>query len=374
MSIRITSWLLFLTFIFIGGTQRVDAADGTIRSPVPYQVVQREHFEPTRAHANNAGGPVLGDALVPIVADFPKEPNARYEYRYVTRENAFGKGINWTALRVAATDGRIQGQARIVAGGWYRLEVRQIRDDGTMTAATVEPVGVGEILLIAGQSYAEGANETPLHVEDSDGRVVAYDVKRGTWGVAHDPQPNAGPGGTIWPPLGNALLHLLRVPVGFVNVAVGGTSSRQWLPGTPLYEQLDKAGLAVGRFRAVLWQQGESDVIENTDTAKYVANLQQIRTALASSWKFEPIWLLAKSTMHPYVYNDPVREGRIRAAIDQLWSTPGFGRGPDTDILGGENRAPRTRRTHFSRAGQERAAMLWFNAVWNEINQPHDNP
>jgi hypothetical protein len=33
-------------------------------------------------------------------------------------------------------------------------------------------------------------------------------------------------------------------------------------------------------------------------------------------WGFDPDWLLAKSTLHPTVYNDPEAEGRIRSAIE----------------------------------------------------------
>jgi hypothetical protein len=176
-----------------------------------------------------------------------------------------------------------------------------------------------------------------------------------------------GDGGTIWPAFGDSLRPMVRVPIGLVNVAVAGTSSRQWLPGTPLYQNLEAAGKAIGRFRAVLWQQGESDVIEKVATDVYVANLQTIRAGLVRAWGFEPPWLLAKSTLHPTVYNDSVHEGLIRCAIDRLWGTPGFRPGPDTDILGGENRGGPKSRRHFSEVGQRRAALLWFTAVWAEL-------
>lgn len=231
----------------------------------------------------------------------------------------------------------------------------------------MEPVGVGEVLVIAGQSYADGANDELFKVDDPQGRVAAFDRVKNSWRVAHDPQPNIATGGTIWPPLGDLLLPIVQVPVGFVNVAVGGTASRQWLPGEALYENLSKAGSAIGRFRAVLWQQGESDVIEGISTEKYVANLTAIRAKLAEEWKFSPPWLLAKSTLHPTVYNNPAGEARIRAAIDELCKQPGFRPGPDTDILAGENRGgPKTRR-HFTGLGQRRAALMWFAAVWQEL-------
>jgi hypothetical protein len=168
---------------------------------------------------------------------------------------------------------------------------------------------------------------------------------------------------------GDLLAPIAGVPIGFVNVAVGGTATRQWLPGEKLYEQLAAAGKKVGRFRAVLLQQGESDVIEHRSTDYYVQNMVTIRAALAKEWGFEPIWLLAKSTLHPTVYNDSAGEGRIRDAIDRLWTMQGFGAGPDTDILDGENRGgPKTRR-HFSGIGQRHAGQMWFAAIWQALNR-----
>jgi hypothetical protein len=130
-----------------------------------------------------------------------------------------------------------------------------------------------------------------------------------------------------------------------------------------------RAGQTLGRFRSVLWRQGESDVIARTSTSDYVRNLLAIREAAVKGWGFEPPWLLAKSTRHPTVYHDAAAEGQIRAAIDVLWNRPGFLPGPDADILGGENRGgPETRR-HFSAIGQRRAATLWFAAVWDMLNE-----
>ena len=165
-------------------------------------------------------------------------------------------------------------------------------------------------------------------------------------------------------------MPLLRVPVGLANVGVGATSSGQWLPGGDLHVRLVQTGQALGRFRAVLWQQGESDVLAHTSAEDYIKNLAAIREVAVKAWGFEPPWLLAKSTLHPTVYHDEVGEGCVRAAIDALWHHPGFVPGPDTDILGGENRGGPTTFRHFSAVGQRRAAALWFAAVWQQLNQP----
>jgi dienelactone hydrolase len=346
-------------------------ADETARSvkltsPVPFQVVQRERFVAARAYENAPGGPALGEALVSIRGDFPKVDQAQAEYRAVPLPGAIGAGTPWQPLAHLPGPER-EAIARVPAGGWYRLEVRVRSGESTVAEAVVEPVGAGEVFLVAGQSYAAGANDELLKVDDPQGRVVAFDPARKVWQVAHDPQPGVGDGGTIWPPLGNTLVPLARVPVAFVNVAVGGTASRQWLPGEVLYQKMVETGQSIGRFRAVLWQQGESDVIEKTPTAKYVENLVRIRGESAKAWGFEPPWLLAKSTLHPTVYSDPQGELRIRTAIDQLVSLQGFRAGPDTDILAGENRGGPQSRRHFSGVGQRRAAQLWFASIWNEL-------
>jgi hypothetical protein len=283
--------------------------------------------------------------------------------------DAYGRAVDWTPLEGKAIEAEYVGVARIPAGGWYRLEIRVIAGDRTLTTDRVEPFGVGEVLVVAGQSYAAGANDELLKVAEPQGRVVALDVVARSWRVAHDPQPHVGDGGTIWPALGDTLVPLLRVPVGFVNAAVGGTASREWLPGEKLYDQLAAAGKMAGRFRAMLWQQGESDVIENVSTGIYVKHLTSIRAALDKDWGFSPPWLVAKSTMHPTVYNRPAIEAGIRAAVDQLWKTPGFRPGPDTDTLGGENRGGIGTRRHFSGIGQRRAALLWFVALWPELQR-----
>jgi hypothetical protein len=336
--------------------------------PKPHQVVQREGFERLNAHEHQPGGPALGFANVVVKADIPSSPEEVLEFRTVLLTEAFGKPVDWTQFEPQRVGTTVTGSVKVPAGGWYRLEVRQRVAQETKSIAAVEPFGVGEVFIIAGQSYADGANDELQKVTEPQGRVVAYDVKKKIWQVAHDPQPNKATGGTIWPALGDLLVPVARVPVGFVNVAVGGTASRQWMPGETLYQGIDDAGQQIKHFRAVLWQQGESDVIENVSTAKYVENLSKIRQTLATSWHSEPTWLLAKSTLHPTVYNDPAKEGQIRDAIEQLSQQPGFRPGPDTDTLGGENRGGINSRRHFSAIGQRRAALLWFAAVWAEIH------
>ncbi len=275
----------------------------------------------------------------------------------------------WKPLPARIQGTQLEATIRIPAGWGHSLTIRPRTDGAAPFMATVKPIGVGEVFIVAGQSYATNCNDERLSVTDSEGRVVAFDSLKGTWAVANDPQPtcDGSDGGSIWPPVGDALAKELGVPIAFANVAVGGTSSIEWQPDGKLHPNLVKAGQALGQFRAVLWQQGESDVIADTSAETYVSNIRTIRDTAAKEWGVNPPWLLAKSTLHPTVYNLPEREQRIRGAIDTLARLSGFRPGPDTDTLKGENRGDEKSRRHFSAIGQRNAAKMWVDSIKNEL-------
>ncbi|MFM7039616.1 MAG: sialate O-acetylesterase [Planctomycetaceae bacterium] len=353
-------------------------ADPAILSPQPWQVLQR-----TVGSSSAADTPAeprgTGSAIIRLSGDDLLKPGMQAEIRLVPSIRGLARARlaasnqpsgDWTPLALKAVtpaDSKLATATVILpAGGWYRLDVRlRATAGGAVSTATVEPIGVGEVFLIAGQSYATNTNDERLQVKDSQQRVSAYHWETGRWQLANDPQPapDRSDGGSIWPPVGDRLAEFLEVPVGFVNVAVGGTSTRQWLPDGPLSERMHRVGQSVGAFRAVLWQQGESDVIEGTSAEDYVARLQAIRAAAVAAWKSEPLWLCAQSTHHPTVYNDPQGESRIRAAIVTVSELPGFGLGPDTDMLTGPNRGGPGSRRHFSPTGQQNAAKLWSDLL-----------
>lgn len=341
-----------------------------IVSPLPWQVVQREGYVPAMAHGHALGGARLGQARMTIAGEWLGKTPARLEARAVVKAGCTGTEVAWASLGNLAAEGPFSKVLDLPAGGWYRLEMRAMDSDGRQLAeSAVEAVGCGEVFLISGQSYAAGANDEHQKIDDPLGRSVKYDWVQKVWSTASDPFPHVDNGGTIWPAFANMIQPILGVPVGLLNVAVGGTASRQWMPGEALYDRFLKGGQAVGRFRHVLWQQGESDVIENIDTKTYMDRLIQIRSSLCREWGFEPLWLAAKSTIHPTVYNKPTQENQIREAIARLWRQPGFASGPDTDILTGENRGGVKSRRHFSAIGQRRAGSMWFASVWAALTQ-----
>ena len=344
---------------------RAFAAESRILHPQPHQVIQRHGFDPRIAPVNDAEGDGRGRADVKLVWTSEANSTDGWQARIVPEEHAYGAAVDWTSLEVAAAEGKWSSSLRVPAGGWYRLELKHVSGE----TLAVEPFGVGEVFVVAGQSYAVGANDEILQVEEPSRRVVTFNWREDQWQIADDPIPHAGPKGSLWPALGDILVPLLRTPVGFVNAAVGGTSTRQWATDGELYADLITAGKKTGDFRAVLWQQGESDVIEKTSRAEYVKRLKVIRDSAMKAWEIDVPWLPAKSTLHPTVYRVPAEEEAIRAAIGDLWKTPGFRPGPDTDVLDAENRGGPTTMRHFSGIGQRRAAQLWFAAIWTELHR-----
>ncbi len=93
-----------------------------------------------------------------------------------------------------------KSQVRVAAGGWYAIDLRISQNDRILSAATIEPVGVGEVLFVAGQSYATNCNDQQFQVTDSGRRVSAFNWRTGpgSWQMTRNPAPmkaTVGPSG-----------------------------------------------------------------------------------------------------------------------------------------------------------------------------------
>jgi acyl-CoA thioesterase-1 len=350
-----------------------------VLQPLRHQVFQRRFDVPQWCHSHHPGGPVKGFADVEFAFRFHQLQVPMTELHVEYRIQGFReKNDAWKDSLVGTANVSLSGDEAaltipIPAGGWYTVDFQFMLGGNVYYGkASTEPFGVGEVFLVAGQSYATNCNDEPMHVADPQARVVAYDLTAKAWRIANDPQPTGdqSDGGSIWPVFGDMLIHSYDVPIGLVNVAVGATSTSRWKTDGPLYQRLIEAGHQVKDFRALLWQQGESDVLEKTSTATYVERLIEMRSQANRAWERPRPWLLAKSTLHPTVYNDPTGEAAIRQAIENLITLHGFDRGPDTDRLDGPNRGPMESRRHFSGLGQRNAATLWFAAISKQIDAP----
>lgn len=351
-------------------------------SPGDFEVFQR---------ASATGGPVLieGEAAM----DDGHHP--RLEWRWTDAES---DNPAWQRMDADWSGHQFTFRPVLPAGGWYRIEVRVSSGGGiNAPSAIVEHVGVGEVFLVAGQSNS--ANHGEARLETATGRVSAFDADRAVWQPCRDPQPGAsGSGGSFMPPLGDALVEALDVPVGFIACGIGATSVREWLPAgytfpnPPTIESRvrrtaagvwESDGDAFGNLmsllktagpdgiRAVLWHQGESDANQRDPSRTLPGELyRQYLTVIISESRriagWEIPWMVAQVSYH--VPGDEASPD-IRAAQASLWAGGVARKGPDTDALKGALRESGGQGVHFSRAGLKAHARAWADCLLPWIQQ-----
>jgi hypothetical protein len=347
------------------------AVELRLTAPADYQVVQR--ITP-------------GTGVVRIAGELsePAPAEATVEARVLDGRSE----PVWRAIGVVA-DRKVSGALTVPAGGWWTLDVRVVHDRVELARSTVEHVGVGDVFVVAGQSNS--ANHNAERQSSRTRRVAAFD---GTaWRLADDPQPGAsGSGGSFMPPLGDALVERLGVPVGFIPCGIGATSVREWLPkGTTFpapptiesrvtrtaaggwasngeaYGQFVARMKSVGPrgFRAVLWHQGESDANQKDPSRTltgelYSRSLTQLIRDSRRDLGWEAPWFVAQASYHG---PDDRGSDDIRAAQASLWKNGVALEGPDTDALGPEFREQEGRGVHFSGAGLRAHAAAWAEKI-----------
>lgn len=322
--------------LYIGGEVR--SVDGVLTG----SVLQR---------AKNGDGS-LEVAISGRVELFGREVKAgRVEAGGVLHEN------QWTTVDGAARF-FYHGTVR-VSPGWQHLVLRSSGSRGSRTGLPLD-VGVGEVFIIAGQSNASGGSETLFAPQSALVRTADVDengrIER--WREGADPQqPNNG--GSVWPIVGDRLVVRLGVPVGFVNVAVGGSSVEEWVPGKPYFKRLVATARALGPngFRGVLWHQGETDAGHGMSTERYQAALESVISTFRHELGAEVPWMVAAGG-----FSEGTNPEATNRAQRALWAKGVALAGPDTDTLRTEFREP-SNGVHLNEAGTRSAARLWEDAI-----------
>jgi hypothetical protein len=307
----------------------------TVLSPLDYQVFQRRTRE---------SGAIRVTGKVKVPCD-------RVEFRR-------GDG-DWQPVALDAAGGAFFATLPAPAGGWYRCDIRALKDGQVVAARTIERVGVGEVFVVAGQSNSTNCGDERQRPDS--GRVSTFSGWE--WRVADDPQPavhDASGGGSPWPAFGDALVKRCGVPVGIVSTGHGGTSVEQWRPGGELFEWLQQRILQLGPggFRMVLWHQGENNGGARNPgpvADDYQARLRAIieQSNARAGWTFP--WMVAVAC---------ARSGQM-----QLAEAGEALLGPDTDALQGDYRGRPGNQIHFSVKGLRRHGELWAEKVgeWLDV-------
>ena len=266
-------------------------------------------------------------------------------------------------------------------GGWYVLTVRAMRNGAVVAQSTVQPVGIGEVFITAGQSNARGFGLGDNDLGTDTDRVSSIDTinhyypsNQPALFSSNTPMPYAsytpltagkrvypmGESSWGWGELGDYIVNRFNVPVAFYNAGWDAATVDNWnytafgVPACNLYycvanwpnlqpytnlRQIMGYYGATGGFRAVLWHQGESEAIRPSTVPFYAARLDSLirKTRQDFNGRTMP-WVVARAS-----FDGRVTDNNVIAQQNQLIQTPNFGvfEGPlnDTilDRLGGQS-------------------------------------
>jgi serine/threonine protein kinase len=329
------------------GVKPVLPSDLAVFAPLDYQVFQRK----TRLQ-----GAVRARGRMRSAFD-------QLEYR-LTGKPLEGAALDqWQAMPSASGAKAFDVSLPAPAGGWYKLEVRAMKDGKEVAHAAVAHVGVGELFVGAGQSNSTSCGQE--RIRPTTGMVSTFS---GTdWRLADDPQPGAHDdglpgctGGSFWPAFGDAMFEKYHVPIGVAVTGHSGTSIDQWQPGGELFLWTVGRMNELGRegFRAVLWHQGESDV--GMKSEEYGRKLAALIEGSRKAVGWDAPWFVAQVS-----YNNPkqTKVASTRDAQKKLWESGVALEGPDTDALTGDNRDQGGQGVHFSPKGLRAHGRLWAEKV-----------
>ena len=248
-----------------------------VESPSPYTLCQRK---------SPAGGEIPVRGRLTAAGDA-----AQVEAR-------FGEG-EWQALRVDVNEGRFSGTVQ-GATGQDSLEVRHVAQPDTVVS--VQPVAIGDLFVVTGQSNADGRGSVHVTLNEEN-PCLGMKYRAGTWSRGDDPSDNAGKHASPWPIVLNQLIPEQRVPIGFIQTAVGSTVVKQWRATGNMFQRMEKivrnATAGTLQVKAVLYYQGENDITHH-NTLSVLGDYDQYRTHLRA----------VVSDMHA-LFGAPVLVGQI---------------------------------------------------------------
>ncbi|WP_295680189.1 sialate O-acetylesterase [uncultured Nevskia sp.] len=243
-----------------------------------------------------------------------------------------------------------------------RLEVIGTSSDGRREVRCSELRAVQPVVFLAfGQSIASNFNQAP-HTPERP----SYNIHQGRCFEARDPMAGAdGTLGSMWSYLADALPGDLMPYTAFVTIGVGASSVAQWDAGGSLNAHLTVAVRATRdagfEISYLLWHQGSAD--RGTTEEAYQSHFRGMIRSIApygvlpGSLPGNARVLIAVHTRCGSGGQDVVLAAAQRGLVDP---DNGFFPGADTDTVSDNFRYDGC---HLSKAGQEKAALLWRDRI-----------
>lgn len=211
-----------------------------------------------------------------------------------------GSATGWQVVQTNPANNIFLGYIT-ATGGWYVLTVRTIVGANVLDQATVQPVGIGEVFVTAGQSNARGLGVGDNDLGTATDRVNAIDSINHVYSAAAqalvssaDPMPvpvftaltatkrifPMAESSWGWGELGDYIVNRYNVPVAFYVVGWDGSTVENWInsangiptcnryncvvnwPNLQPYSNLKNVlhyYNAIAGIRAILWHQGEAE-------------------------------------------------------------------------------------------------------------------
>lgn len=317
-------------------------------------------------------------ALIHIAGNYKSEVVDRIEAQLVPLIG--GQAVAWANITANPSNGIYRG-ALTASGGWYRLEVRAIRNGLTIETAQVDKVGVGEVFIIIGQSNAQGYNNygQPAAQDDrvscitnfySFGNEDSFPYPEFTQLSAEEKLGPTGNGSWCWGRLGDMLSGKLNVPILFINAAWEAMGIGDWksssegksavnvfsgnvtVPGYPynsLKHSLHFYTSMLG-VRAILMHQGETDNYIKRTRQDYYDDLVYLIKKSRTDVGKNVSWVICRASKISGNDYQPVIDAQNQVIFDM----DNVFAGPNTDLNN-----HRVDGTHFNSQGLTELGNSW---------------
>ncbi len=325
-------------------------------------------------------------------------PYEKLEARLVALSGSNSTDGAWTSLNVPDRQGVFSGSLN-AGGGWYKLEIRGFLGDQISDSLSVQPLGIGEVFLIAGHSNAMGLPN--LGAKDAVDQVVSFNFLNKSLNsenitvAPNGPMPAptfeplkadnrifpSGESAWYWGELGSLLVARLGVPVLFMNAGWAAANSINWRETA---NGQDTRNIYVGKnwpnrqpysnfintlqyyhswlgLRSVLWFHGENDAVHlKISQADYYQNIRRLIEKTNQDFGRSIGWAVALCSVS---YNASVPYLPVIEAQLQLAATPGLRvwRGPDGDTI----QVPRPDHGHFENVKSGTQGLTQMAQAWN---------
>ena len=270
---------------------------------------------------------------------------------------------NVTGAFTGSLTGQGQGQGALV-----------VRLKGTTVSTTINYVGIGDVFIVAGQSNASGRGTTSTQVSshatlkssiygnDYQWKMLRNRVDDIVAQIDAVSKDSSVPLGSVWIPIGTAYMTDLSIPCAFVPCAMGGTSITAWQPGVDHEDRTTLYGSMIYRAKltgakAVLWWQGEQDVVGGMAESTYNTYLDTLADAINTDISVPTI---ACKLQDLSGYLTGYDESTINAAIGTAWTD-------NANVLAGPDLSgitPSVDGVHIKTDAEiADAAALWWTAI-----------